>query len=65
MKCEFCEQEASAGSLCERHSLAEKNLLNTYKQWVQAFGELTWQEYLERVIENPNTGSWVIDVIQQ
>ena len=62
MKCTACDQPVFEGALCQRHSIAAKNLKAQHSVWVKAFGELSWEVYLKRVISNKNSGSWVLDV---
>ncbi|WP_309492472.1 hypothetical protein [Candidatus Hecatella orcuttiae] len=61
-KCPACSREAlPEDSYCDRHSLAYRNLKETFKQW-QAAMEVDWETYLREVMNNPNTGSWVKEV---
>ncbi len=63
MKCEVCRREAEAdSSLCAFHKRAGESLRSEYKSWSEAYGELTWEEYLDRIIENGETGEWVVEV---
>ncbi len=39
-------------------------LKDNYKEWRKAYGDVTWREYLARLLELEETGSWVKDIIR-
>ncbi|MFQ6095804.1 MAG: hypothetical protein ACE5NN_06640 [Candidatus Bathyarchaeia archaeon] len=63
MTCEICGREA-ASRFCELHETAHKNLLERYEDWKKALN-ITWTEYLNEVLKNPNTGVWAKEVAQR
>lgn len=38
--------------------------MENYEDWQEAYGELTFLEYLQKIIENPATGVWAKDVAE-
>ncbi len=59
MNCLICGANTNERSdYCENHLSAYINLKEAYNEWKKAM-DITWQEYLKRVIENENTGEWV------
>jgi len=62
MKCPICGLNKEEGSdYCENHQTAYSNLKERYEDWKKAM-DITWKEYLEKVIENENTGEWAREV---
>ncbi len=65
MKCKLCRREAEGSSnLCVFHTKAGEALLEAYKRWNNAYGELSWKEYLRRIKGRAETGQWVKDVVE-
>lgn len=62
MTCKICNREA-VGEYCELHDRAHKNIIKKYEVWRTA-SNLSWEEYLNEVVENPYTGSWVKEVVE-
>ena len=63
MKCRLCRREAERESvLCVFHTKAREALREGYGRWCDAYGELSWKEYLNRVIRNGETGEWAAEV---
>ena len=60
-KCEVCSRN-SEQTYCQHHYAAYLNLKNKYPDWSLAFGEVTWEMYLESVIALEETGDWVRQV---
>lgn len=61
--CIICQREQEASSeLCRYHSVADENLRAGYEKWCYAYGELSWKDYLKRLLELPETGAWVKEV---
>ncbi|MEM2134601.1 MAG: hypothetical protein Q6366_006455 [Candidatus Freyarchaeota archaeon] len=59
MNCLICGVNTNEGfDYCENHLSAYINLKEAYNEWKKAM-DITWQEYLKKVIENENTGEWV------
>ena len=63
MKCKLCRREVKDGSdLCIYHAAARDNLYKGYDRWLQAYGELSWKAYLERILNLQEAGAWVREV---
>jgi len=62
MTCEICKREA-VGKYCELHERAYKNIVKKYAVWRSALN-LSWEEYLNEVANNPYTGSWAREVAE-
>ena len=64
-KCRLCRREAERGSssLCVFHARARRVLLDGYRRWSEAYGGLSWKEYLNRIKGRVETGEWVKDVV--
>jgi len=63
MKCKVCGKEA-VGVYCKFHEGAYENLVKGYEEWKRALN-LSWKEYLNEVIKNEYSGSWVKEVTEQ
>lgn len=63
MKCRLCQRpsESEAG-FCRYHGRAKVALEEAYKVWKNAYGELTWAQYLDKIIKNQETGQWASEV---
>jgi hypothetical protein len=61
VNCRLCRRETDS-EFCAYHSRARSEVAGAYKSWSEAYGELTWREYLNRVIKNPETGQWAVEV---
>lgn len=61
MNCRLCERETDS-ELCAYHARARTEVETAYKSWNEAYSVLAWHEYLNRVIRNPETGQWAIEV---
>ena len=61
MRCRLCEREAAV-DLCHYHSEAKRRVEEAFQHWKAAYGTLEWNEYLERIIQNPETGQWAAEV---
>ncbi len=65
MRCLLCWREGrSRGRLCFYHDEAYRGLREGYKRWCAAYGVMGWIRYLERVVELPECGEWVKDVVR-
>ena len=45
------------------HHDAFLNLKQKYETWVYAYGQISWQEYLNKLITMNEIGVWIKDVI--
>lgn len=63
-KCAACSRKPLAGKkYCVHHSQAFDGLMNHYKAWVSAYGTISMDEFMERLLSMKETGSWVREVI--
>jgi hypothetical protein len=44
--------------------MAKKNLEAGYERWREAYGTITWKEYLQRIKLNNETGQWAREVAE-
>ena len=64
MKCKLCRREAERKSvLCVFHARAREALREGYECWSDAYGELSWKEYVNRIKGRAETGEWVKDLV--
>jgi hypothetical protein len=52
------------GDLCQYHEEARRVVESAYGAWLRAYGEMTWETYLDRVITNTQTGQWAKEVAE-
>ena len=62
--CIICERELASENYCTYHEMAYQNVMQAYNEWQKAYGELTFSEYLKKLIENTATGIWAKDVVE-
>ena len=64
-KCAACYREVVAKDkkFCIYHSQAYDSLKKQYDAWVKAYGGISWDDYLKKLLTLDQTGSWVKDVI--
>lgn len=60
-KCALCDGDRSSQEYCVYHSKAFENISATYKIWKGAL-DLSWKEYLIKISEMSETGSWAREV---
>ena len=64
VKCAACHRKAVSGKkYCVHHSQALDSLLNHYKAWVEAYGQLSMQDFMDKLLGMKETGSWIREVI--
>jgi hypothetical protein len=64
IKCAVCTQKVSnQNKYCLYHKQAYDNLIKHYKIWNKAFDGLSWTNYMNKLLELKETGSWVKEVI--
>lgn len=62
MKCPICNlNKYEESDYCENHQSAYLNLKREYNNWKNALN-ITFQDYLKKIIENENTGEWAREV---
>ena len=42
--------------------MAKRNIESAYAQWMAGYGSISWTDYLQKLLENPETGEWAKDV---
>jgi hypothetical protein len=63
--CRLCKRDCAASSdLCDYHLSAKRNVETGYKQWSEAYGGITWKEYLQRLRQSAETGQWAKEVAE-
>ncbi len=62
-ECRICGREPVDGRYCRYHRVAFDNLREKYAVWKEAAG-VSWDDYLERLRQNPETGRWVLELIE-
>ena len=63
--CRLCKRERADGSeFCKYHLAARRNLDAAYARWSRAFGGMSWDAYLKKVLENKETGQWAKEVAE-
>jgi hypothetical protein len=46
------------------HKQAFDSMINHYKIWVKAYGQITWEEFLTKLSSMQETGRWIKGVIE-
>jgi hypothetical protein len=49
---------------CVHHKQAAERLTDHYKAWVNAYGSISWDDYLNQLLKRKETGSWIKEVIE-
>lgn len=63
-KCAACHRKAlPEAKYCLHHRQALDRMTNHYKAWVDAYGGISWEEFLIKLSKMQETGSWVKEVI--
>jgi hypothetical protein len=44
--------------------MAKRNIESGYQQWSEAYGAITWEEYLQKIGRNAETGQWAKEVAE-
>lgn len=64
MSCPICGVVSRGREdFCADHESAHKNLLAAFDDWKKAL-DITWENYLERISKNDNTGIWAKEVAE-
>ena len=63
-KCVVCASTIEKGQYCDAHLIAKKNIDEKFKDWQLAYGKLTKNEYLERLVNDYDIpiGEWAKEV---
>jgi hypothetical protein len=59
--CEICKRKGEK-TFCDYHTKAYYNIVKNYDYWRNSYEELSWEEYLMKLIANPECGKWVKEV---
>jgi hypothetical protein len=63
--CRLCKRDCVPSStLCKYHLAAKRNVESEYKSWSQAYGAITWRDYLQRLQQSAETGQWAKEVAE-
>lgn len=63
--CRLCKREcAPLSTLCEYHLAAKVAVESAYRRWDEAYGGISWKDYLQKVIQNAETGMWAKEVAE-
>jgi len=63
MKCPLCGREA-VSDLCAFHLEAGDKVKAAYPLWVKAYGGMKWEDYLDNVKRNVQTGQWAKEIAE-
>jgi hypothetical protein len=66
-RCVACNrviEEPSNTPFCSLHAKAYENLVAGYVDWKNAYGDLSPEEFLERLKNNESSGRWVREVVR-
>jgi hypothetical protein len=64
-KCTACYRRAlSDNEYCLHHKQAFDSMINHYKTWVNAYGRISWEEFLTKLSSMQETGRWIKEVIE-
>jgi hypothetical protein len=63
--CKVCEREKVSENYCKYHERAHQNVMEAYDDWQEGYGELSFEEYLKKLIENKATGVWAKQIAEE
>lgn len=55
---------APSSTLCRYHLAAKRKVDSQYARWNEAYGGITWKEYLLKVADSSETGQWAKEVAE-
>jgi hypothetical protein len=61
-QCSVCLRKISTGKYCVYHNQALDNLKQHYKTWVEAYGIISWNDFLKKLLNMTETGYWIKEV---
>jgi len=64
MRCAICGREAVT-DLCRYHAEAKEKVRMAYPLWVEAYGDMDWEDFLDNVKRNPQTGQWAKEIAER
>jgi hypothetical protein len=63
-RCVACHRKNLDGSkYCIHHEQALRSIKDHHRAWSDAYGKISWFEFLDRISKMDETGSWVMEVI--
>jgi hypothetical protein len=64
-QCAACHRNALANNrYCIHHAQALQSMTDHYKAWVEAYGRISWDDFLNKLLKMQETGSWIKEVIE-
>lgn len=63
MVCQACGRKAQ-DRYCSYHEKALQNLRAHHDSWMRAYGDISWEKFLEKLEGMQETGDWVKEVIR-
>lgn len=60
MQCAICYRKAD-NEYCLLHDAAFVNIVQAYQKW-NSSKAIGWLDYLRGIMDNPNSGLWVVEV---
>ena len=64
-RCTICFRDISPdGKFCKYHKAVNIKLQSNFSKWVEAYNNLSLQNYLEHIIKLPESGIWVKEVAE-
>jgi hypothetical protein len=62
--CLICSR-ATADKYCEYHRKSFDKLISNYASWKIALGDISWVDYLTKLLDLQETGSSIKDIIEK
>jgi hypothetical protein len=62
--CLICSR-ATADKYCEYHYKSFDKLISGYASWKSALGDISWVDYLTKLLDLQETGSSIKDIIEK
>jgi hypothetical protein len=62
--CLICSR-ATADKYCEYHYKSFDKLISNYTSWKRALGDISWVDYLTKLLDLQETGSSIKDIIEK
>jgi hypothetical protein len=62
--CLICSR-ATADKYCEYHYKSFDKLISNYASWKSALGDISWVDYLTKLLDLQETGSSIKDIIEK
>jgi hypothetical protein len=62
--CLICSR-ATADKYCEYHYKSFDKLISNYASWKRVLGDISWVDYLTKLLDLQETGSSIKDIIEK